>query len=130
VSFASKLGVKNGKDYRLIGKVDFGTGPYLIEIGDHVSIMTSSFVTHDGGVWIIHEEYPKIDLIAPIKVGTNVFIGVGCDILLGASIEDNIFIGAGSIVKGRLVKNSVYAGIPARRIKSLKDYIHQCTECA
>ena len=31
-------------------------------------------------------------------------------------------VGAGSIVKGHIEKDSVYAGVPARRIKSLTDY--------
>lgn len=126
VSLARKLGVKIGEDCRLIGKVDFGSEPYLIEIGKHVSITTSSFVTHDGGVWVMRKENPKLDVIAPIKIGNNVFIGTSCIILPGTIIGNNVVIGAGSIVKGNIESNSVYAGVPAKRIKPLKDYMNQC----
>lgn len=125
VNLARKLGVKVGEDCRLIGKVDFGSEPYLVEIGEHVSITSSSFVTHDGGVWVIRKENPKLDVIAPIKIGNNVFIGSRCIILPGTVIGNNVVIGAGSVVKGNIESDSVYAGVPARKIKSIDNYIQQ-----
>ena len=116
------LGVKIGNSCRLIGKVDFGSEPYLIKIGNHVSITNSSFITHDGAVWIFRDEYPKIDLIKKIRIGNNVFIGANCIILYGVSIGDNVIVGAGSIVTKDLESNSVYAGVPARKIKSIESY--------
>lgn len=43
-------------------------------------------------------------------------------ILRDTVIEDNVIIGAGSVVSGILEKNSVYAGVPARKIMSLEEY--------
>ena len=126
VSLAKKLGVKIGEGCRLIGKVDFGSELYLIEIGEHVSITTSSFVTHDGGVWVMRKENPKLDVIAPIKIGNNVFIGTGCIILPGTIIGNNVVVGAGSVVTGIIDSESIYAGIPARKLKGLSDYKDQC----
>lgn len=124
--YAKKLGVTFGKHCRLVGKVDFGSEPYLIQIGDHVSITTSIFVTHDGGVWVMRGTHPKLDVIAPIKIGNNVFIGTGCIILPGTIIGDDVVIGAGSVVKGIIDSESIYAGIPARKVKGLSDYKEQC----
>lgn len=56
------------------------------------------------------------------SIGDNVFIGMNSIILMGSNIEDNVIIGAGSVVSGRIEKNSVYAGNPARKICSLDEY--------
>ena len=117
-----KVGVSIGVDCRFIGKIDFGSEPYLIKIGNYVSITNSTFITHDGGVWIFRDEYPKIDVIAPIVVGNNVFIGSGCVILPNVIIGDNVVIGAGSVVTKSIPSNTVYAGVPARIIQNVDDY--------
>jgi hypothetical protein len=51
LSFAKHLGVKIGKDCRLID-VSYSSEPYLITIGNHVSATWVGFETHDGGGWI------------------------------------------------------------------------------
>ena len=122
IAHARRLGVKIGKDCRFSGKVQFGTEPYLITIGNHVSISCSNFITHDGGVWIFRDEYPKVDIFGPISIGNNVFIGSGCTILPGVSIGDNVVVGAGSIITKDLNADSVYAGTPAKKIKTIDEY--------
>jgi acetyltransferase-like isoleucine patch superfamily enzyme len=122
VKASKKLGVKIGENCRLVGKVSFGSEPYLIKLGNHVSITQSSFITHDGGVWVFREELPKIDFFAPITVGNNVFIGSNCIIMPGVNIGDNVVVGAGSIVTKSLESNGIYAGVPARKIKTLEEY--------
>jgi len=118
-------GVHFGKNCKFLTK-NFGSEPYLIYIGDNFySSSNVNFITHDGSVNVLrnlYKEYKNIDYIAPIIIGNNVFIGNGSTILPGAIIEDNIIIGAGSIVKGKLKSNSVYAGVPAKHISSLEDY--------
>jgi len=122
VSLLRKLGGQVGTDCRFIGKIDFGSEPYLIKIGDHVSITSSYFVNHDGGVWVLRDEFPSIDVVKPICIGNNVFIGSQCIIMPGVNIGDNVVIGAGSVVTKNLESNGVYAGVPAKFIKSLSDY--------
>lgn len=122
IGYYRKQGVKFGDNCRLIGKIDFGSEPYLITIGNHVSITASTFITHDGGVWIFREQNPSIDRIKPIKIGNNVFIGAECLILPGVTIGDNVVVGARSVVTKDLPSNAVYAGVPARFIKTIGDY--------
>jgi acetyltransferase-like isoleucine patch superfamily enzyme len=122
IEYFRTLGVIFGKNCRLVGKNDFGREPFLVTIGNHVSITTSTFITHDGGVWVFREQKPTINIIKPINVGNNVFIGADCLILPGVTIEDNIVLGARSVVTKNLAKNAVYAGTPARFIKSIDDY--------
>jgi len=52
-----------------------------------------------------------------VSIGDNVFIGAHTVILPGTTIEDNVVVGAGSVVKGYLDPNSIYAGAPCRKIR-------------
>jgi len=55
----------------------------------------------------------------PISIGKNVWIGANSVILKGVTIGDDTIIGAGSVVTKNVDSNSMYAGNPARKIKSL-----------
>ncbi|WP_304610570.1 acyltransferase [Oryzibacter oryziterrae] len=121
VRYARKLGVTIGKDCRLLG-ADFSTEPYLVTLGDHVSATKVQFLTHDGSVWVFRDEEPEIDLVRPIRVGNNVFIGFGAIVLPGVTIGDNVVIGAGSVVAKDIPSNCVAAGVPAKVIRSLEEY--------
>lgn len=57
---------------------------------------------------------------APIVIGGNVWIGASSIILPGIKIEDNIIVGAGSVVTRNLTEQfSIYAGNPARFIRKI-----------
>jgi acetyltransferase-like isoleucine patch superfamily enzyme len=122
VKYYRQMGVVIGSDCRLLGNISFGSEPYLVKLGNHVSITNSNFITHDGGVWVFRKELPLIDVIKPIIVGNNVFIGSNCTIMPGIIIGDNVIVGAGSIVTKNLESNSVYAGVPAKYLKSIDNY--------
>ena len=121
VAYARSLGVRIGEDCRLIG-VDFGSEPYLVTLGDHVSATGTQFVTHDGGAWVFRDRRPDGDLIAPITVGSNVFLGSGTKVLPGVSIGDDVVVGAGAVVTRDIPSNCVAAGIPAKPVRSLDEY--------
>lgn len=53
----------------------------------------------------------------PVKIGSNVFIGVNAIILKGTELGDNCVVGAGSVVSGRFGNGEVIAGNPARVIR-------------
>jgi carbonic anhydrase/acetyltransferase-like protein (isoleucine patch superfamily) len=71
---------------------------------------------------IFRHDEPEIDVVKPIKVGNNVFIGYGSVILPGVSIGDNVVIGARSVVTRDIPSNCVAAGAPCKVIKSIFDY--------
>ncbi|MGB4256363.1 MAG: DapH/DapD/GlmU-related protein [Phycisphaerae bacterium] len=73
-------------------------------------------------MWVFRDKHPEISLLAPIRVGNNVFIGYGAIILAGVTIGDNVVIGAGAVVTKDIPSNSVAAGVPPRVIKSLDEY--------
>jgi len=121
IRYARWLGVKVGENCRLI-RVNYSSEPYLITLGDHVSATYVRFETHDGGVWVARNEHPELDIVKPIVVGNNVFIGFGAIILPGVVIGDNVVIGAGAVVTKDLPDNVVAVGIPAKVIKSVDEY--------
>jgi len=51
-------------------------------------------------------------------VGDNVIIGSGAKILGGVFISNNVVVGANAVVLNNLSSNAIYAGIPAKFIKS------------
>src|SRR6476620_11192623 len=117
VKWARSVGVSVGTDCRFIGTsaATFGSEPYLITIGNHVTLTAGvRFLTHDGGVWTLRHIDPAMDVIAPIAVGDNVFIGLNAIILPGVRIGSNVVIGAGSVVTKDVPDNTVAAGNPAR----------------
>jgi hypothetical protein len=81
------------------------------------------FETHDGGVWVARSAHPQIDMVKPIVVGSNVFLGYGAIIMPGVTIGDNVVIGAGAVVTRDIPANSVAVGVPARVIRSTGAYI-------
>jgi acetyltransferase-like isoleucine patch superfamily enzyme len=125
VGFARSLGVHVGERCRFIQTSDetFGSEPFLIRIGDHVTITAGvQFVTHDGGVWVFREREPAIDVVAPIVVGNNVFIGLNAIILAGVTIGDDCVIGAGAVVARDIPAGTVAAGVPAKPLKTVEAY--------
>jgi len=121
IGHARRLGVTVGRNCRLID-VSFSSEPWLIRLGDHVSATRVRFETHDGGVWVLRGAHPTLDIIKPITVGDNVFLGYGAIVLPGVTIGENVVVGAGSIVSRDVPPNCVVAGVPARVIKSISEY--------
>ncbi len=125
IEYARSIGVTIGNECRLVSlsHVTFGSEPYLVRLGDHVTVTGGvRFVTHDGGVWIFRKQFPDIELFQPIVVEDNVFIGANSIILPGVTIERDCVIGAGSVVTKAIPAGTVAVGCPARPIKTKEDY--------
>lgn len=117
------LGVKFGNNTRFTGMPSFGSEPYMISIGDNVTITQGvTFHNHDGGVAVLRHKHPNIDLIKPIKIGNNVFIGSNATIMPGVIIGNNVVVGASSVVTRNIPDNVVVGGIPAKIIKTVEEY--------
>jgi len=107
-------------------------------VGGHASITSRHFIDCNGGVYIgdfttvagIRSQIltHSIDLYrgrqdaAPVKIGKYCFIGTGTIILSGSILPNFCILGAGSLLKEQFEKEySIYAGVPARMVKDLKD---------
>lgn len=54
-------------------------------------------------------------------IKSNVWIGYGAVINKGIVIENGTVVGANSVVTKNIEANSVYAGVPAKKIRSRKE---------
>lgn len=117
--------MKIGEKCEILPKVDFGSEPYLISLGNKVKIAGGvQFITHDGGINVLRNMnlLNNADVFGEIRVGNNVFIGFRSIIMPGVTIGDNVVIGGGSIVTRDIPNNSVVAGVPAKILSSIEDY--------
>ncbi|WP_161627302.1 acyltransferase [Arenimonas composti] len=120
-----RVGARVGEGCRFYGVKPgtFGSEPFLISIGDHVTITDGvKLITHDGGLWIFRKATPKIELFAPIEIGSRVFIGVNAIILPGSVISDDSIVAAGAVVRGSFPPRSVIGGVPAKVLGTVDDY--------
>lgn len=125
-----KKGAKIGEDVRFYdprhSHVDM-TCPWLLTIGDHVSVTRGvTILTHDYA-WSVLKNQPEcpgeiLGAQAPVKIGSNVFIGMNAVITRGVTIGDNVIIGAGSVVTADCESGWVYAGNPAGKLMTLEEY--------
>ncbi|MBO9559460.1 MAG: acyltransferase [Caulobacter sp.] len=114
--YARRCGVKVGQGCRILSH-NFGTEPFLIEIGDRVTISGYvNFVNHDGSGWLMRDERGRRFTYRRIRIGSDVFVGAGTIILPGVSIGDRVVVGAGSVVTRSIPDGCVVAGNPARMI--------------
>lgn len=117
--YARHQGVKIGKSCNIQVR-NFGTEPYLVEIGNHVQITDGTkFFTHGGG-WVFRNEIPNLDMFGKILIKDNVYIGNNTLIMPGVTIGNNVIVGAGSVVTNSVPDDSVVAGNPAKIISNLE----------
>lgn len=120
-----KNGLQLGKEVSLQNGINFGSEPFLIEIGDFCRISSSVlFITHSGGTTIMQktEDYDDVRVFGRIKVGEKTFIGANSCITHNVSIGNNCIIAVGAVVNTSVPDNSVYGGVPATYICSTEEY--------
>lgn len=89
-----------------------------------------TFLTHDYSISRAIEStneklVNEVAIVKEVKIGDNVFVGAGSIVLPGSVIENNVIIGAGSVVRGKIKSNSVVIGNPGRRVSSIEEYLNK-----
>ncbi|WP_420459529.1 gamma carbonic anhydrase family protein [Neolewinella sp.] len=96
-----------------------------ITIGDRVNIQDGACIhcTYQRAATTIGDDVSigHRAIVHGCTIHDSVLIGMGAIVMDDAVVESNVIIGAGAVVPAgmRCVANSVYAGIPARKIKDL-----------
>jgi acetyltransferase-like isoleucine patch superfamily enzyme len=88
-----------------------------IVIGDNTMIAKGAMIfasNHD--ISCPAKGYGK-EIGSSVAIGNNVWIGAGAKILAGVSVGDFTIIAAGSVLTKKAESYSVYAGVPAVKIK-------------
>ncbi|MBE3666073.1 acyltransferase [Vibrio navarrensis] len=112
----------NDKPY---GKIVIGKGCVLqgtsicayekVSIGNNVIFGPNTVIMDCSGHALTNRGHPdELDKLKaePVKIGNDVWIGYGCIILPGVSIDDGAVIGAGSVVTKDIPANCMAAGNP------------------
>lgn len=115
----------------------------VLTIGDNVDMSQAALICHKsitignnvkigGGVCIYDTDFHSLDPVIrrssedlknraekPVVIGNDVFIGAKSIILKGVTIGENSVIGAGSVVAKTVPANQIWAGNPAKFIRSI-----------
>ncbi len=123
--YRQEFGVTIGANCRIMSKhLDlFGSEPYLISIGNNVTITEDvKFISHDGGVGIFRKEIPGLNVFGRIVIKDNCFIGVNSVLMPNIVIGPNAVVGAGAVVTKDVPENTVVTGVPAKPLMSIQEY--------
>lgn len=89
-------------------------------IGDHCIINSSSSLDHDNIIKNFVSIAPGTICGGNVQINDNTQIGIGTIIRNNVKIGKNILVGGGSYVNKDLIDNSVYYGIPIKKILKKK----------
>lgn len=129
VTHLRKNGAEIGEDvffYSPINAVVTTRDAMFLKIGSHVQFTTGiKLLAHDYSFSVLGNAYQSLPRKQRYtKIGNNVFFGMDCVVLMGADIGDNVIVGAGSVVSGKVESNSVYAGNPAKKLCTLDEHFN------
>jgi galactoside O-acetyltransferase len=90
-----------------------------IYIGDYCMIAPNVVIATSGHpiLPVLRENHYVYNL--PVRIGRNVWIGSGVQILPGVTIGDNSVIGAGSVVSSSIPADVVAFGVPCRVVRAI-----------
>ena len=92
-----------------------------VSIGDYTMIGPNTIIVDNDGhnAWPPRQRWTTSGKSEEIIIENDVWIGMNCIILKGVRIGAGSIISAGSVVINNVDENSLYAGNPAKKIKSL-----------
>ena len=85
-----------------------------------VLAMGVTLTTHTHTIGDASRRAPRNTVLKPIRIEEGCWIGANVTILPGVTVGTGTVVGAGSVVINDLDPNSLYVGIPARKVKELK----------
>jgi acetyltransferase-like isoleucine patch superfamily enzyme len=121
-----KQGAKIGEHCAI--QIDYlASEPYLVEIGNNVAIAPGArFVTHDGASVVFRDEYPALRHFGRIIIEDNCFIGAGSIITAGVRVGRGSIVGPMSVVIRDVKPGSLVIGNPAIQVSTVEKYRERC----
>ena len=131
VAYLRRRGVRIGPQATVLARVqDFGTEPWLIELGTRVAIAAGVlFITHDGASRVFRDRFPDGcpfgNCFGPIRILDHSMVGAHTILMPGVTVGPNAIVGAGSVVTRDVPAGTVAAGVPARTLCTLDEYVEK-----
>lgn len=97
-------------EFNIVSRIQVGSG-CLIAAG-------TRFIDHNHGTRLGSPMIDQPETHAEINIGEGVWIGADCIVLKGVSIGDGAIIAAGSVLTSSVPPNAIFAGVPARLIRT------------
>lgn len=129
----NKKSVIVGKNTKILcNYLNFGSEPYLVEIGDNCTITSGvKFLTHDDSISVCFNKFKVsrcvekniyYEKLGRIKIKNNCFIGINSIIMPGITINSNVIVAAGSVVIKDISEGMIVGGNPAKVIGRVEEY--------
>jgi acetyltransferase-like isoleucine patch superfamily enzyme len=118
--------IRKWKNLVLGSNISINRGAYIdaeggVTIGNNVSIAHGSSILSSNHQWS-DDKLPIRDNSeknAPVYISDNVWIGCGCRIMAGVTIEKRTIVAAGAVVTKDVTEGTLVGGVPARFIKDI-----------
>ena len=125
---ARKRGTQIGESCRVFSAIT-AKEPTLITIGNRVTISSDvEFCTHDNA--IIKAIPGKTDVVGPITVGDDCFVGMRSILMYGVTLGDHCVVAAGAVVTRSFPPRTVLGGNPAKAICTIDQYAEKYKDYA
>jgi maltose O-acetyltransferase len=124
--YLRRQGVRIGRNSRVLypSYID-GRLPYLIEIGDDVTVsLYVTILTHDATTAYAGD----LIKVGRVVIRDRCFIGANSTIMCNVTIGPNSIVGAGSVVTRDIPPDTVCAGNPARVVCSTEEFVKRHAE--
>jgi acetyltransferase-like isoleucine patch superfamily enzyme len=118
--------IKNINSLQLGSNISIHANSYLDSIGS-INIGNDVSIAHNSSLISFNHTYNDQSIsikYSPIETGeinilSDVWIGCGSRILANSYIPSRVIVAAGSVVNKKLEANSIYGGVPVRKIKGV-----------
>jgi maltose O-acetyltransferase len=114
-------GLQIGRDVYAAKPILIDAGfPWLVSIGDGTTFGPGvEVIVHDAST----KRHIDYSVLAPVRIGCDVYIGARSIILPGVTIGDRSIVGAGSVVRRDVPPGSLVMGNPAEVVSTTDRYI-------
>jgi sugar O-acyltransferase (sialic acid O-acetyltransferase NeuD family) len=91
------------------------------EIADGCIINTGATIDHDCKLQPYVHVSPGVNIAGGVNIDKLSWLGIGSTVIECLTLAENTQVGAGAVVTQSTQENSLYLGIPAKRIRALKN---------
>lgn len=97
-----------------------------VTIGKHVLVNVGATISHNTNIGNFVTIGPGAHIGGHVNIEDGAFIGIGASVKNGVSIANGAVLGAGAVLLNDITEeNSVYVGVPARKIRTNKEWLSE-----